>query len=106
MRHLGNDFVLTEGFSSGRIARGMPAPSRSQRAIGFPEVFRPGAITEFIRADKIRASVSEVTCKVSLKIFDSSFNDFLIRRDIILRKVSRTEERIFFLTFNVEILTF
>jgi len=38
-----------------------------------------GAITEFIRADKIHVSASEVTCKAFLKTFDSNdFNDSLM----------------------------
>lgn len=75
-------------------ARNACAIAFAQRALGFPEVFLTGAITEFIRAGKIRASVSEVTCKVSPKFYYSNFNDFLIRRNISLTK-DITEERIF-----------
>jgi len=87
-RHLGNDFVLTEGFSSGRIARGMPAPSFAVRN-GISGSFSTGVINVFIRAHKIRVSVSDITCKVSEKLWililtiSLEIRIFFYRKDIV-----------------------
>lgn len=65
--------ILTEGFSSGRIARGM-LHHRSRRARwDFPELFPTAAITEFVRAAKFRIPVNRVTYRIFHRNFRPRF---------------------------------